>query len=130
MPSPARYIIHPGWIRSARDGNLHYITARTLMSLCQLNLHDPSVHHPIEHPSINYVESRQMKILDQLQLTLIVLKLCNAITWPWWKVMLPYLLLYGAVMSFWVIAWILILADHALLWIRDQLPPWLRDRLP
>lgn len=55
MPSPVRYIIHPGWIRSARDGNLHYITARTLMSLYQLNLHDPSVHHPIDHPSIHYV---------------------------------------------------------------------------
>lgn len=55
MPSPVRYIIHPGWIRSARDGSLHYITARTLMSLYQLNLHDPSVHHPIDHPSIHYV---------------------------------------------------------------------------
>lgn len=71
-----------------------------------------------------------MRTLDWVQLTFIVLKLCNAITWPWWQVMLPYILLYGAVMSFWVIAWILIFGDHALSWIRDHLPRWLRDRLP
>ena len=71
-----------------------------------------------------------MRALDWLQFAFIVLKLCNAITWPWWQVMLPYILLYAAVSSFWVIGCILILGDHALSWIRDQLPRWLRDRLP
>lgn len=48
MPSPARYIIHPGWVRSENDGDLHYISARTLMSLYQLNLHDPSIHYVVD----------------------------------------------------------------------------------
>lgn len=71
-----------------------------------------------------------MKPLDQLQVTLIVLKLCSAISWPWEIVLLPYILLFGAASSFWVIGWILILGDHALSWLWDQVPRWLRDRLP
>lgn len=48
MPSPVRYIIHPGWVKSASDGDLHYITAGKLMSLYQLNLRDPNVHYVID----------------------------------------------------------------------------------
>jgi hypothetical protein len=48
MASPVRYIIHPGWVKSASDGDLHYITAGKLMSLYQLNLRDPNVHYVID----------------------------------------------------------------------------------
>jgi hypothetical protein len=31
-----RYVIHPGYVRSANDGQLHYITAGQLIKLYQL----------------------------------------------------------------------------------------------
>jgi hypothetical protein len=71
-----------------------------------------------------------MKILNWLQLALIVLKLCNVVTWPWELVLLPLILLYAAPVFVWVIGCVLILGDHALMWLWDRLPQWLRDRLP
>lgn len=43
MPSPVRYIIHPGWVRSENDGDLRYITASRLISLYQINPRDPKI---------------------------------------------------------------------------------------
>ena len=62
-----------------------------------------------------------MRSLDWLQLVFIILKLCNVIAWPWWQVMLPYILIYGIVISLRIIAWALIAGDHVLCWLCDRM---------
>jgi hypothetical protein len=51
-----RYIIHPGYVVSANDGHLHYITAGQLVKLYQLPQNTPVVIISRQDPTWSYRE--------------------------------------------------------------------------
>lgn len=53
---PAKFIVHGGWVRSVRDGQLHYISARKCCEAYGILYYDKRVFALVEHRNPNDTE--------------------------------------------------------------------------